>query len=458
MRILMTGATGLIGNEIGKELVKQGHEVIALVRDLKRAPQALHFQAKTIEMGSAIPEIDAVINLAGENLTAQRWTTEFKDKLRTSRIQFTRELVQAVKKTSTPQVWIQGSAVGYYGTSAEGETFTEQSPKGEGFLADLCQEWENACTESLSSSTRKVILRTGVVFSHRGGAFIKMAGPFLQGLGGVLGSGTQKLSLIHLHDLVQVVLLALKTEEVRGSYNLVATNPVTQRECTELVCKHLRVKAGPKAPAFVLKAIFGEMSSLLLDSQSVVSDRLAKIGFKYRYPDAESVISEVASWHQHPFKNDQSSFMFYGEQFIPKPAAELFTFFSEAKNLEEITPSMLNFKIVSMSTPQIQKNTEINYKLKVHGVPIKWTTDISVWDPPRLFVDNQRSGPYRVWVHEHRFEEVSGGTLMKDWVRFELPMGKIGALAGFHQVQKDIESIFKHRRQVIADRYFADRV
>ena len=136
---------------------------------------------------------------------------------------------------------------------------------------------------------------------------------------------------------------------------------------------------------------------------------------------------------------------------MPRVLDSIFPFFSEARNLETITPEWLNFKIQKVSTPVIEKGTKIRYRLKLHGVPLKWITDIAEWEPPLRFVDNQIRGPYSLWYHEHSFEAVRGGTLLRDWVRFQLPMGKLGQWFGLGKVRSDVSRIFEHRRVKIQE-------
>jgi len=137
------------------------------------------------------------------------------------------------------------------------------------------------------------------------------------------------------------------------------------------------------------------------------------------------------------------------QQYIPKPINEVFDFFSEAKNLEKITPPFLNFNISSISTPQIQKGTEIVYQLKIHGVPVTWKTDIAYWNPPYEFVDNQRKGPYSLWNHTHSFSKLANGTLMRDRVIYKIPLGFLSELTVKSWVENDVQKIFKFRREVI---------
>lgn len=461
MKILLTGATGLIGREVGKLLSEAGHEIVALTRDAAFGKASMPFQCQVFEWkgaGSAFsPEtldgfrgVDGVIHLMGENIADRRWSSKVKDRLTQSRVAATRELVEAVLGKTVPAFWIQGSAIGIYGVSEGERIYDEQSPAGSGFLPDLCRAWEGA-TSALPEACRQVVLRTGVVLSHQGGAFPKMLLPLLNGIGSVIGTGEQLLSPIHLEDVARFILFAVQGSQVRGVYNLVAGEPMAQREIVDRLCHWLNVGSGPRVPAFAVKAALGEMSTLVLDSLGVRSRRLSESGFRLKYPDLDSMLSEVTQWTLHPFRPKEPVFVQYAEQFVPKPLEEIFPFFSDARNLEAITPAWLHFKIKKVTPEEIRKGTRIRYQLKLHGVPFGWLTDIAEWEPPVRFVDHQLKGPYSLWYHEHTFHPVRGGTLIRDWVRFQLPFGKLGKWFGYPKVHSDVQKIFDHRKKKIIE-------
>lgn len=470
MKILITGATGLVGRELGKLLVSKGHSVIAVSRSARSARLKLPFQtAGIIEWSGLEPlehpllaDVDGVIHLMGENIAESRWTTEVKKKLTESRVDSTNYLREAFEKRAAQlKFWVQGSAIGIYGHSEQNQSFDETSRSGDGFLANLCDEWESAL-ESVQpdfQSLRKVVLRTGVVISHQGGALEKMMNPLLAGVGGVVGSGEQRMSVIHLTDLVGFIAHAIENEAVSGVYNLVSNEPVTQREFIHLLADELFISTGMPVPAVAIRLAMGEMAELLLRDQAVVSKRIVGSGYQFIYPGLKEILKEVAQWYLDPFSVEagkpRPSHLMYSEQFFPLPRNQVFEFFSEAKNLERITPDFLNFNIKGMSTDRVRQNTKITYQLKLHGIPFGWLTDIAVWDPPFRFVDNQLKGPYQLWYHEHAFTEVPGGTLMRDWVRFRLPMGKFG-MVGLPKVLGDVQKIFAYRTEIIDELLLKD--
>jgi hypothetical protein len=269
------------------------------------------------------------------------------------------------------------------------------------------------------------------------------------GYGGALGSGKQVISWIDLDDVTNMYLYALESS-LEGVFNAVAPNPVSNETLSRLIANRFSKKPFINVPALALKLVVGEMATTLLESQNVSCKKIQESGFKFSFEKAENSIEKnVASLNSFEKKLDF-------EQWVPLPPTELFPFFAEAKNLEAITPEFLNFKIVSQSTESIAEGTIIKYKLSLNGLPMGWTTKITQWSPPHMFEDNQESGPYKKWLHKHTFEAFAGGTLMKDSVRLQIPFSALGYFMTSWKVLSDVEKIFKHRRDVIYSKYYAD--
>lgn len=445
MKILMTGATGLVGKELGKRLVFEGHSVVVVTRNAEKARLEIPFLAEYIEadlMREKIPSqrlqgVEAVIHLAGENVAGGYWTQKMKERILQSRVRGTRHLVESLP--ASVKHFISASAIGIYGDRA-GEILGEGALRGQGFLSDVCEQWE---AEALKAQARVVLVRTGVVLAAHGGALQKMLFPFKAGVGSRLGSGQQWMSWIHLADLVEIFVTALFDDKLSAAINAVSPNPVQNSEFTQALVKTLGRMQGPPVPQVVLKLGLGEMSQVLLASQRVQPQRLLEAGFQFKYAQLEEALSDLLK------DQEGSKEVFYAEQFLPLPIDKVFPFFADAYNLEKITPELLSFKIESVSTPEIKKNTEIVYTLKVHGIPMKWRTDIAEWNPPYQFVDNQLSGPYKRWHHTHSFIEVPGGTLMADRVKIQLPMGYLGWIVARLPVLADVAKIFSYRRKSI---------
>jgi uncharacterized protein (TIGR01777 family) len=308
MRIVITGGTGFIGSPLAEAYAEEGHDVRILTRALPSG-ESRH------DPGTGVPGItrigwlpdgkagawatvldgaDAVINLAGENIGAGRWTPQRKALLRDSRISPTRSLVAAMGAIAVPPpVFISGSAVGYYGASGD-EPKTESSPAGDDFMAHLCEDWEAEALRARTTATRVVPVRSGLVLERSGGALPRMITPFRFFAGGPLGSGRQYMSWIHRHDWVEMVRWIVDTPAVTGPVNATSPGPVTNREFARALGRALRRPSLIPAPGFALKLIVGEMAGpLLLTGQRVIPTRARALGYHFRYPDIDQAFRGI---------------------------------------------------------------------------------------------------------------------------------------------------------------------
>ncbi len=296
MRIAVSGAGGLVGSAVASALLKEGHELVRVVRrDHGAKERAIRWDPEHGEIDAAgLEGLDAVIHLAGESIASGRWTAARKAAIRDSRVKGTRLLCETLAGCGRPpKTLICASAIGYYGDGGEG-VLTEESPPGIGFLPDVCREWEAATAAAARSGIRVVALRIGVVLAPNGGALGRMLPLFKAGLGGVLGSGKQYVSWIALDDLVGVVLHALSREELRGPVNAVAPHPVTNRELTEALGRQLSRPVLLPVPAFALRLALGEMAGpLLLSSSRVACRRLEETGYRYLYPEIRDALRHL---------------------------------------------------------------------------------------------------------------------------------------------------------------------
>jgi ligand-binding SRPBCC domain-containing protein len=265
---------------------------------------------------------------------------------------------------------------------------------------------------------------------------------------GYLGSGKQWTSWIHIDDVVGIILWSLENSQAQGTINCVSPEPVTNKEFSKELAAQFQKKLGPPVPAAVLKIILGEMSTVILNSQKVHPKKLQALGYSFQFKTLKSALKQTCQYFQN------CEFVFKADQYLPAPPEKVFPFFAEAENLEKITPPLLNFKIKKMSTEKIQKGTLIDYRLKIHGVPIGWRTEIQVWQPNKKFVDFQLRGPYKKWHHTHEFEALGPGTWMRDLVCYKIPLGWLGWLCAGHMVRRDIEKIFAYRREAVGEKRF----
>jgi hypothetical protein len=295
-RILVTGASGLVGRRLCAELEAAGAKVIRAVRGAVQDPaHEVHWNPETYTIDAARLEgVDGVVHLAGENIAGGRWTESFKQKIRDSRVNGTRLISETIAKLAAkPKALVCASAIGYYGSRGD-ETLSESATPGNDFLARVCQEWEQACQPAREAGIRVVNVRIGVVLSSEGGALRQMLTPFKLGVGGKVGSGEQYMSWVAIDDVVGAIVFALANSHLEGPVNLAAPGPVTNLEFTKTLGRVLRRPTIVPAPAFGLRLAFGEMAdALLLSSTRVTPQRLQAAGYRFRQPELEGALRHL---------------------------------------------------------------------------------------------------------------------------------------------------------------------
>jgi uncharacterized protein len=301
MKILVTGSTGLVGSALTNELQKAGHTVCRLVRPETRKEAIggnegfdVAWNPATGELGAAAVGADAVVNLAGASIADGRWTEERKKELRSSRVDTTRALVNALARMAArPRVMVSASAIGIYGDRGD-EILNEESAASGDFLSGLAKEWEAEADKGEALGIRVVRARVGVVLARQGGALPAMARPFRFGVGGKLGSGRQWISWISLEDTVAILREALENGAMRGAINIVSPQPARNAEFTAALAKALHRPALFPAPPFALRLLLGEMAdALLLASQRVVPGQLEKLNYKFLDTDLGTTLSRL---------------------------------------------------------------------------------------------------------------------------------------------------------------------
>lgn len=299
MRVAVTGATGLIGTAVVRELQARGDEVTVLSRDADRAAQALpgvvacEWRDPTGEAApsDALAGRDAVVHLAGEPI-AQRWSDDAKRRIRASRELGTRNLVAGLRAVDDgrPRVLVSQSAVGWYGARGD-EPVDESEPHASGdFLAEIVAAWEAEARAAEELGVRVALTRTGVVLAEAGGALEKMLPPFKLGVGGPVAGGRQYVPWIHLDDVVGAMLFCLDDERASGPVNVSAPEPVTNRELSKALGRVLHRPAIAPVPAFALRVLYGEMASIVITGVRAVPKRLQELGYAYRRPELEPAL------------------------------------------------------------------------------------------------------------------------------------------------------------------------
>lgn len=293
-KILIAGGSGLIGKQLTNTLLKRGYAVAHLGRSTSggKVPTFIWDPEKGTYDKDAIEGVDVVVNLAGAGVADKRWTKDRKKIIKESRVKSVALLSKMIENSSVETV-IGASAIGYYGFSKE-KIFNESDPSGSDFLARVTREWEEAYQTIHMQGKRLINFRIGIVLAKEGGALQEIAKPIRYFVGAPLGSGAHVLSWIHIDDLCAMFVQAIEVKEMKGVYNAVAPNPVTNKEITYAIAKKLkRPILVPFVPAFALKIMLGEMAGIVLNGSTVSSKKIETTGFAFSFPHLEGALHDL---------------------------------------------------------------------------------------------------------------------------------------------------------------------
>jgi uncharacterized protein (TIGR01777 family) len=297
VKIAIAGGTGFIGRVLQEKLVKEGHEIYVLTRNPGKIKTTNSIRAVGWLKEYSSPEkelqgIEAIVNLAGESING-RWTKEKKQKIISSRMKVTGEIIRILEKMEQkPEVLVNASAVGYYGMS-ETACFTEEStPHADDFLASVARKWEAEAGRAAKKGVRTVFTRFGVVLGHHG-ALPLMVLPYKWGIGGTIGSGRQWLSWIHVEDVAGIIHHAIQTKELEGPLNATAPHPARMKEFGKTVASVLHRPHWLPVPEFALKIVLGEMSDMLLGGQQVLPKKAVETGYSFQYPELMPALKSI---------------------------------------------------------------------------------------------------------------------------------------------------------------------
>ncbi len=470
MKICIAGGSGTVGRALCLRLLRDRHQVTVITRDPKSARNCVGAKVNLVDLsddmavGHAIKTSEAVVNLAGEAVADRRWSSRRRRLLRESRVDLTRALVKHMA-SSPPKVFISASAIGYYGDRGN-EELAEHSTRGDGFLAELCEEWEAAAAEAARLGVRVVHLRMGIVLGD-GGALGRLLPIFRRGFGGRFGSGRQYVSWIHITDLVELVLRALETPRYEGEINAVSPQPVTSAALARALGAVLHRPAFLPVPALLLIVWFGEMASVLLHGQRVLPKKALSLGFRFAFTGVEAALDDLLGGTRAVkigkagvapetsyLRSRKPVYLLEQRTVVDAPLSRVFPFFANAENLGVLTPQNFTFTNTGQSPPGLLKEgTTVEHRIKLGPFPVRWRAVIEQWSDQRMFIDAQHKGPYACWWHEHRFESNGGRTVMQDRVYYAVPLSLVGRLVHRLYVARALRTIFIHRRKALALRF-----
>ena len=294
--VLITGANGMLAKYLANDL-SANYPIRFLTRNPKKANEYLWDIENNFIDTKALMGVDHIIHLAGASVAEKRWTNKRRKVIYSSRINSAQLIMRELEKNKlTIKTFISASAVGYYGTTTTNNILTEESPKGNDFLSDVCHQWENAAHKFKTNNIadRIAILRIGIILQKNDGALKKMALPIKFGIGSVLGTGEQFVPWIHIEDLSQLFKFTIENDKLNGVFNAVAPEYTSNNTLTKEIARQLHRKIIlPKTPKFILRLIFGEMAIILLEGSRVSSEKRSTAGFKFKYNNLKDAISNV---------------------------------------------------------------------------------------------------------------------------------------------------------------------
>ena len=293
--VLITGGSGLVAKHLSNKLQEKGYSVLFLSRTAHKTSSiktfVWNYQEQTIDDG-AFNNVDYIIHLAGANIGEKRWTNRRKQLIIDSRVKTGQLIYNKIdEQKKSLKAFITASAIGYYGAITTDKIFKETDLPAKDFLGNVCNQWEKIADKFAEKGIRTVKIRTGVVLTEKDGALSKMITPVKLGIGSAIGSGKQYLPWIHIDDLCEIYIKAIEDKAMSGAYNAVAPDYVTNKDFTKILASVLdKPFCFPHVPAFLMKAMFGEMSDLLLKGSRVSSDKILKTGYKFHFPDLKSAL------------------------------------------------------------------------------------------------------------------------------------------------------------------------
>ena len=454
MRILVTGATGLIGHHLCRQLLSLGHQLTVVTRSKTNYNENVGLPAFILEhdlmkeplkASPILESIEVIIHLAGENIAKSRWSKDFKQKLYDSRINTTKNLLAPFNelKQKKLSLVICASGVGIY-TSSDQEC-DEQTPTREdtSFFSHLCHKWERCVSERCEKlSVRSIQARFGAVLARDGGMLTQLEPYARSGFLGKMPGKDFWLSWIHIEDAVRALIFCIENSEISGAVNLTSVEPCLYSKFIYQLNQTFKKKDFLPPPKFLLSILHGEIIDVLTRSHRIFPQKLIRKGFSFEFQDINTALKNL-------YKNFLLPLRFETTQWIPRDKSTVFDLFLSLKNLKKITPEWLNFEWIGTPPLKLDQNTELTYKMSIYGLNIKSKTKITSYKPPNLFIDEQTNSLFDKWRHIHQFQSFAGGTLIIDRMNYQLSYN-LNLLVG-PKVQSDMKKLFNHRKQKLLE-------
>ena len=454
MRVLVTGATGLIGCHVCRQLLSSGHQLTVVTRSRSKYNETVGLPALILEhdlmkeplkASPILESIDVIVHLAGENIAKSKWSKGFKQQLYDSRINTTKHLLDPFidLKQKKLSLVICASGVGIY-TSSD-EECDEQTPTQDdtSFFSHLCHEWERCVSKKCEKlSVRSIQARFGAVLARDGGMLAQLESFARSGLLGKMPGKDFWLSWVHIEDVVRALIFCIDNSEIRGAVNLTSVEPCWYSKFIYRLNQTFKKRDFLPPPKLLLSILHGELINILTRSHRVFPRKLIDQGFSFQFQDINAALTNLYKDFLWPLRFETS-------QWIPRDQRTVFDLFLSIKNLEKITPEWLNFEWIKPLPLKLNQDTELNYKISMYGLNIKSKTKITAYNPPHLFIDEQEGGLFYKWRHIHQFQSFAGGTLIIDRINYQLPY-KLHLLVG-RKVQSDMKRLFDYRKQKILE-------
>ena len=454
MRILVTGATGLIGHHLCRQLLSLGHQLTVVTRSKANYSENIGLPALILEhdlmkeplkVSPMLESIEVIIHLAGENIAKSKWSEDFKQRLYDSRINTTKNLLAPFTQLKQKRLSsvICASGIGIY-TSSDQECDEQTSTQEDNsFFSHLCHQWEGSVVEECEKlSVRCVQTRFGAVLARDGGMLGQLESYARSGFLGKMPGKDFWLSWIHVEDAVKALIFCMENSQINGAVNLTSTQPCLYSKFIYHLNQTFKKKTFLPPPKFLLSILHGEMIDVLTRSHRVLPQKLIRQGFSFQFEDVHTALTNLYKDFLWPLR-------FETTQWVPRDRSTVFDLFLSLKNLEKITPEWLHFQWIGADPLKLDQNTELNYKISIYGLNIKSKTKITSYKPPHLFIDEQTNSLFDKWRHIHEFQSFAGGTLIIDRMNYQLSYN-LNLLVG-PKVQSDMKKIFNYRKQKILE-------